>query len=74
MAMVTEDAARPGYVDVANLLKSCKNEHIASLWPVADLDYITSSKPDQLYVMVRLGASFSFLPNRTYFFNLYLYF
>ena len=49
MAQVKEDAGRPGHVDVASLLASCKSQSPDTLWPVGDLDFITSSKTQQLY-------------------------
>ena len=49
MAVVQEDEHRPGFVDVASLLTSCKEFPPTSVWPVAELDFITSSKTEQLY-------------------------
>ena len=48
MSMLHEDAARPGFVDRAALVKSCANI-TTGYWPVSSVDMVHSSMTRQLY-------------------------
>ena len=49
MRNVKQDTNRPGFVNKTDLLQSCSDHPPKVRWPVADLNFISSSKPDQLY-------------------------
>ena len=49
MRTLKQDANRPGFVNKTDLLQSCSDRPPKVRWPVADLNFISSSKPDQLY-------------------------
>ena len=49
MSTAKQDSNRPGFVDRTALLQSCLNNPPKVNWPVADLNFISSSKTTQLY-------------------------
>lgn len=49
MSQLVEDPARPGFVDAAALVEHCTAHPPVVRWPVADLNFVCSSKPNNFY-------------------------